>query len=983
MLRLVSKLLFAAAILAFSTIAAAELTHIRCGGLGDRPCLIGDHPEWGEGGLGVDGCDRGLGREWIGTGACWKFWSCNYRYPWRCAVGSRANALDNLLRTSFDGGVNALVNQIELAKNEPINWVNLVGTHNAYNNLSDNYVSPNQRHSITEQLSLGTRVLFLDVHQELTCNCLKLSHSLDTGFGDSVFDRHLVYGLREIREWLRKHPDDVVILRFEAYLDEEDAHDAALAKSEFLESLDNELGQYILRSCPVGSPQCEKPADRWPTLQELRAMGRRVIVFGGPSSELVHSKWFDDAGEDHGYSRGYKVKHIKTPLNYTGEDQKFAHCASSPELPCRPAPPSNQSFTHVEEDSIRRPVINAGDTCTGAEGPGVICPYDEPCEKGGRHSLYDWCPEARHLELSTAVSIGFSILSFDQWAGPIYTRSDVGVGWSWAIPDLIHGLYWDNRYEYQLTDNSAAVIGGLFLAMYTADPAEHRRFACGRYREGDPSEWLDFHDGNGPRTVWAVTAQADSWDKGGDACAAEFGDEQLVFSVPTNRWQFEDLKQLMIDNDVPEVWVAYRDTDASEDVIRWDIDRGWGSSDLDAAPNPPREGDLVKFTSEWSTDAIHECIVTGMLVTDLGSLDAWDFGDGSTIGHSDNVESVPHRVRFIKWHRYSDNQTPYTVSHSLPPACGADQKSGHQIVYNAHPEIRPDCDVWDECPESIERSEPAVYAGDPIEVRAAIHDAGTADTHEVTVKWGDGQSDTVPAIVTSTLEGGVTATMSAAHTYETCGQFRVDLTVRDDDAGLGTEYQTIQVDERPPTIVCGADVAAEATSPNGAIVELPEPDTTGGICGNIAVMNTAPDIFSLGDTTVDWVVLNFDSTLDPETGHFIHLRDGCTQNVSVVDTTPPDVVAPPNVTIWYSDMKQQMDIGQATVTDAVGVVFEINSARVFYPIGTTIVTWYAMDAAGNIGSDTQAITVISTKGGGALGIVLLTALFVLGALRRK
>ncbi len=54
-----------------------------------------------------------------------------------------------------------------------------------------------------------------------------------------------------------------------------------------------------------------------------------------------------------------------------------------------------------------------------------------------------------------------------------------------------------------------------------------------------------------------------------------------------------------------------------------------------------------------------------------------------------------------------------------------------------------------------------------------------------------------------------------------------------------------------------------------------------------------------------------------------------------------------------------VDIGTATATDNVGVTSITNDAPSgnLFPVGTTIVTWTAEDAAGNTGTATQSITV--------------------------
>ncbi len=84
-----------------------------------------------------------------------------------------------------------------------------------------------------------------------------------------------------------------------------------------------------------------------------------------------------------------------------------------------------------------------------------------------------------------------------------------------------------------------------------------------------------------------------------------------------------------------------------------------------------------------------------------------------------------------------------------------------------------------------------------------------------------------------------------------------------------------------------------------------------------------------------------------------------TYNVATTgDTEPPVVTAPADITVESTGPLTPVSIGTATATDNVGVVSLTNDAPAGgYPIGTTVVTWTALDAAANIGTDTQSITV--------------------------
>ncbi len=83
--------------------------------------------------------------------------------------------------------------------------------------------------------------------------------------------------------------------------------------------------------------------------------------------------------------------------------------------------------------------------------------------------------------------------------------------------------------------------------------------------------------------------------------------------------------------------------------------------------------------------------------------------------------------------------------------------------------------------------------------------------------------------------------------------------------------------------------------------------------------------------------------------------------MTVTDTTDPVVTAPAAVTTEATGAGTTVTLGTATATDLVdGSVAVTNDAPATFPVGSTIVTWSATDAAGNIGTATQTVTVTDT-----------------------
>ncbi len=76
------------------------------------------------------------------------------------------------------------------------------------------------------------------------------------------------------------------------------------------------------------------------------------------------------------------------------------------------------------------------------------------------------------------------------------------------------------------------------------------------------------------------------------------------------------------------------------------------------------------------------------------------------------------------------------------------------------------------------------------------------------------------------------------------------------------------------------------------------------------------------------------------------------------DSISPSIIAPPDVTVDSTGDQTSVSLGTAVAVDDNGTPSTSNDAPAGgFPLGTTIVTWTATDAAGNTGTDTQKVTV--------------------------
>jgi hypothetical protein len=182
-----------------------------------------------------------------------------------------------------------------------------------------------------------------------------------------------------------------------------------------------------------------------------------------------------------------------------------------------------------------------------------------------------------------------------------------------------------------------------------------------------------------------------------------------------------------------------------------------------------------------------------------------------------------------------------------------------------------------------------------------------------------------------------------------------------DGAGNTSSTQfTVRVeDHENPTIACPAKVTVP-TDPRKCTasgVALGTP-TTGDNCGVASVTNDAPATFPLGDTIVHWRVTDTSGNVNT-----------CTQTVTVSDAEAPQITCPANVTVSSEtgQCSAHVTVGVATATDncstpsVSGTRSDGKGLAEPYPVGTTTITWKAVDAAGNQSACTQTVIVRDTE----------------------
>jgi hypothetical protein len=179
------------------------------------------------------------------------------------------------------------------------------------------------------------------------------------------------------------------------------------------------------------------------------------------------------------------------------------------------------------------------------------------------------------------------------------------------------------------------------------------------------------------------------------------------------------------------------------------------------------------------------------------------------------------------------------------------------------------------------------------------------------------------------------------------GTTQVTWSATDPNGNVATAQQTVTVvvpDTTPPVVTAPPSISIEATAVLTP-VDLGTATAVDDVDGTLTPQpdNTGP--FALGVHSVTW------SATDAAGN-----QGSAVQQVEIVDTTPPSITAPDDVTV-ESLIPTAVDIGTATADDIFTPVLIENDAPAEFDPGVTVVTWTATDANGHVATDTQTVTV--------------------------
>ncbi len=195
------------------------------------------------------------------------------------------------------------------------------------------------------------------------------------------------------------------------------------------------------------------------------------------------------------------------------------------------------------------------------------------------------------------------------------------------------------------------------------------------------------------------------------------------------------------------------------------------------------------------------------------------------------------------------------------------------------------------------------------------------------------------------------ACLPASGTVFPLGKTTVNCTATDTHDNTGTaQFDVTVVDTTPPIVTVPANIVAEATGPSGAVVgfSVSANDVVDGAIIPICVPASG-STFSLGTTLVTC------SATDAHTN-----TASASFNLTVVDTTPPALTLPANLTVTAWNASGAVVSFKASANDLVDGPVTVTCSPAsgsMFPLGTTTVNCSATDSHGNNASGNFTVTV--------------------------
>ena len=405
-----------------------------------------------------------------------------------------------------------------------MNWITIFGTHNSYSNYQDGAfnVGPinfnvDQLYSITDQLDAGARVIRLDpVSYNVSHGIvgqyqdyeLRMCHQSSSGVGtdaecdDTSYGRLFAYGVNEVRQWLAKHPGEVVVIRMYRVNDSDiDVIDRTLFDNTDQSILvPDTTSQDYHGFGPLWAPD----VDGWPTLRQMRAIHKNLIIFSDKGTNLSFP-WATAASKAGVLDDGYT------------DTSGFGNCLNQGGVDVRTR--GLNEWAYIGEDRSGSNYLNAvqnkGKPGTGLMDAGAV-KHATNCGFGIVAVDFLLAGQSAAAYRRTACLPGFWVgcfQYFDYTFPGTDTRREAAI-WSWAEGDMgDKGPAYLKTDVLPVTDNAYGRWGS------EADTTP-LSFACAKGQDLRTFIYYSYVLLNPVNYEWVISPAAGPWSSGVEVCKA-------------------------------------------------------------------------------------------------------------------------------------------------------------------------------------------------------------------------------------------------------------------------------------------------------------------------------------------------------------------------------------------------------------------------------------------------------------------------------
>lgn len=205
----------------------------------------------------------------------------------------------------------ALKTQREIQMDVPVNHVQFLGAHNAYNNRASGYGDlddchwplkaddvcislANQEFSFTDQLNMGVRHLEVDLWK--CFGKIRMSHGNgELNLGCSPWDREFTEGMKEISDWTQKskNRNEIIQIFFDDHTSDHDDW-----------AINHAIKQYFGDKVLTPSDLKLKFSGRWPNMREMRLIKKTVIFIDSNdhSGQYLHRHFWTNSSNVKSFS---------------------------------------------------------------------------------------------------------------------------------------------------------------------------------------------------------------------------------------------------------------------------------------------------------------------------------------------------------------------------------------------------------------------------------------------------------------------------------------------------------------------------------------------------------------------------------------------------------------------------------------------------------------------------------------------------------